>query len=113
MRYYFATLLVLFFFSQPAHTQPAGEFDPAMALATRMKDSLLLTTGQKDSIYTVNLQLNNLRTAAREQYQQQPDSLQHRLQQIEYSRDPLYRPILGVEKFLLYKSKKRALLTAN
>ena len=87
--------------------------EAALQLATRMRDSLMLSTTQYDSIYAINQQINQRNTAARLQYSQQSDSLQASLQRIEYSRDPLYRPVLGVDKYLLYKSKKRALLTGN
>ncbi|WP_199119243.1 hypothetical protein [Pedobacter sp. ASV28] len=83
----------------------------AQALTQRMRDTLQLRNGQRDSIYAINVHLNELSSAVRAQGQ--PDSLQPRLQRIEYTRDPLYLPVLGIDKFLLYKRKKVALLTGN
>lgn len=111
MKQFFLMLLTCICFDYLGNAQSGNTDAVAQALALRMRDSLQLSNGQKDSIYAINVQLNELSTAVRAQGQ--PDSLQSRLQRIEYTRDPLYRAVLGIDKFLLYKRKKVALLTGN
>ncbi len=81
----------------------------AEKIAARLKDSLQLTVSQKNAIYQVNLDLHQQKLAARELHP--GDSLTHHIQQIENSRDSLYRPILGEEKYPLYRSNKRRLVS--
>lgn len=77
-----------------------------------MKDSLLLSDKQKDSIYSLNIRLNNEKAQLRSQYADM-DSLQYHTQRVEASRDSLYRTVLDEEKYRLYKTKKRNLITNN
>ena len=81
-------------------------------IAQRMKDSLSLTDQQKDSIYSVNILLNYKKGQLRKQYADM-DLLQLHFQQVERLRDSLYKTILGDEKYLLYKDKKRYLISNN
>ncbi len=111
MKQFFFLLLIFICSGYHANAQTGNPDPAAQELTQRMRDSLQLSNGQKDSIYAINVQLNELSTAVRAQGQ--PDSLQVRLQRIEYTRDPLYLPVLGIDKFLLYKRKKVALLTGN
>ena len=81
-------------------------------IAQRMKDSLLLTTPQQESIYTINMQLHSQKMALRQQHLS-ADTLRLQFQKIENGRDSLYRQILSPDQFLLYKQKKRNLVNGN
>ena len=108
--------LVIVFIALLYHCQGMAQSNSGEALAgsiaQKMKDSLALTSMQKDSIYAINLRLLEQKTTVRQQY---TDSiaLQYQLQRVERLRDSLYRPVLGEDKYPLYKIKKRNLLTAN
>ncbi|MFT3823037.1 MAG: hypothetical protein QM731_03920 [Chitinophagaceae bacterium] len=99
-----------------AVTTVKAQENPATVLASKiaqkMKDSLSLTTEQMQSIYTINMQLHQQKMAARQQYAGNP-SLGNYIQKIENTRDSLYRPVLTDEKYQLYKSKKRNLVSNN
>ena len=81
-------------------------------IAQKMQDSLYLSSEQRDSIYAINNRLQSQKMQARMQYAG-ADSIQYHLQRIENTRDSLYKPVLGAEKYLLYKQKKRNLISAN
>ncbi len=83
-----------------------------LRIAQKLQDTLGLSAAQKDSIYSINHQLQNKKMLARQQYTG-TDSLGYHLQRIENTRDSLYKPVLGAEKYLLYKQKKRNLISAN
>ena len=91
-----------------AQTGPGVEV--ASRIADRMKDSLLLSNLQRDSVYAINLKLHTQKMAARQQYAE-PEALRQAIQAVENARDSLYRPVLGEEKFLLYQQKKRNLIS--
>lgn len=84
----------------------------AQKIALKMKDSLLLSGIQKDQVYTINMQLHEQKTLAR---QQSPalDSLGLKIQRIENRRDSLYRGVLTEEQYILYRQKKRNLVNNN
>ena len=84
----------------------------AEKVANRMRDSLSLSSIQRDSIYAINLRLMQESQAARAK-NLPPDELQAELQLIERSRDKLYKAVLGQDKFLLYKPRKYALVFAD
>lgn len=100
-------LICAFHFSN-AQTGPAAEL--AAKIADRMKDTLLLTTVQRDSVYQINLSLHEQKMAVRSQ-QSDSETMRQRFQEIENTRDGRYRTVLGEEKFLLYKQKKRNLIS--
>ncbi|MBY0349080.1 MAG: hypothetical protein K2W79_12545 [Hydrotalea flava] len=85
----------------------------AEKLAKKMKDSLDLTGQQKQQLKDVNKQLHNSKMALRNQYSGQDSVLTIKIRQVENTRDSLYRPILGEQKFLLYRQKKINLLQMN
>lgn len=91
-----------------AQTDPGAEI--AARIADRMKDSLQLSNIQRDSVYTINLQLHTQKMTARQQHTE-PEALRQAIQQVENIRDSLYRPVLGEEKYLLYKQKKINLIS--
>lgn len=103
------TLIIAMLLTGALKAQQASPEAQAFQLATRMSDSLSLTVEQKDSVYAISLRLIQ---QTRDVFSQAPpaDSLQPRLQRIENERDVLYKPILGIEKYLLYKQRKRVLL---
>lgn len=85
---------------------------PSEHIANKLKDSLNLSASQRDSLFVINNYLQNQKQQARLQHPS-ADSVQYYLQRIENTRDSLYRPVLGSEKYLLYKQKKRYLISAN
>ena len=93
-----------------------GQTTPAAVVAEkivqRMKDSLSLTESQRSGIYSVNLQINTQKAAARQAYGG-TDSLRIKIQQVENRRDSLYGPILTPAQFSQYKQKKQALISGN
>ena len=106
----FSLLLLIY---MPCSGQANASEQLAGHIAQKMKDSLALTTVQKDSIYAINLRLLQYKTTVRQQYGTDSLLLQQHLQHTEWLRDSLYRPILGEELYPLYKIKRRTLLTGN
>jgi hypothetical protein len=94
-----------------AQTTPMQQV--AAAQAQRMKDTLGLTTVQKDSIYQVNLRLMNEKHDLRSQYANNPALLRSKTQEVENTRDSRYAPILTPAQFTLYQQKKRNLLSGG
>lgn len=107
-------LMTIFFLVTTVTSKAQNSFATQIAekIAQRMKDSLLLSDKQKDSIYSLNIRLNNEKAQLRSQYADM-DSLQYHTQRVEASRDSLYRTVLDEEKYRLYKTKKRNLITNN
>jgi type IV pilus biogenesis protein CpaD/CtpE len=101
-------LMIPFSICIVAQQSPAEQV--ASRIAQKMKDSLVLTETQREQVYNVNIQLSNQKQAARASATD-PDELGRQLQQIENTRDGLYQPILGEEKFMLYKQKKMNLVS--
>jgi hypothetical protein len=85
----------------------------AQKIAKKMKDSLSLTGNQKSKIYDVNMRLHNKKQIARNETVNNPVLLATKIQNIEKTRDSLYKPILTVPQFDLYKIKKRNLVNNN
>ena len=84
----------------------------AKKIADRITDSLALSEQQRAALYAINMQLHDRKMLLRQQYSS-PDSLRYYLQAAENSRDSLYLPVLGKEKFALYLRKKRNLVNNN
>jgi hypothetical protein len=91
----------------------AAAVELAQKIANKMKDSLGLTVQQQAGIYQINLQLHGQKQQARQQYSGNPAQLGPVIQAIEQSRDSLYKPLLLPQEFLVYKQKKRNLVTNN
>jgi hypothetical protein len=89
---------------------------PAQQIATKisqkMKDSLQLSEGQRLQVFDLNIEIANQKMTQR-QLHANSDSLRYYLQRVENMRDSLYRPVLGEEKYLLYKQKKTKLISNN
>lgn len=83
----------------------------ANKIAQKMKDSLNLTSQQKNTIKDINLSLSDQKKVARQQHPG-PSAVSY-IQKIENTRDSLYKQILSADKYLLYKQKKRNLVNNN
>ena len=81
-------------------------------IAQKMKDTLGLTEIQKDSLYVINMQIGDHKADARRQYTA-PDLLRTTIQQVENTRDSLYRRVLTEQQYALYRQKKRNLVNNN
>lgn len=84
----------------------------AIKMARRMKDSLGLSTTEQQQLYIINLQLYNKKNELWSKYSNE-DSLFIHTQKIEDTRDSLYKAVLINDKYLLYKQKKRLLISNN
>ena len=82
-------------------------------IANRMKDSLTLTSNQRNQLYQINIQLHDAKSGIRQTYAGSDSLLTVHIQRIENARDSLYRPVLGEEKYFIYKQKKRNLVTTQ
>ena len=94
------------------YAQPPAAIQLANRIADKMKDTLVLTMGQRGQIYAININLHNQKMQVRQQTTNL-DSLRVRTQRVESKRDSLYRTILPDPKYVLYLQKKRYLVTAN
>lgn len=108
MKIIFALVLVTAGFAANAQSTPADII--ADKIAQKMKDSLSLSASQKLEIYQINLQLHEHKLSKRAQYAG-TDSAGVHVQRVENTRDLLYRPVLGENKYQLYLQKKRNLLS--
>lgn len=108
---YCLLLMLVFIINKETSAQSNTSSQLSTRIADRLKDSLTLTSVQRDSIYQVNQRLALQKATIRQTVT--GDSLRIRIQKIENTRDSLYKPILGEEKYLLYKSKKITLLNNN
>lgn len=103
-------MLLCLFLSLSALSQtPAQQL--ANHIAQKMKDTLGLSTQQRNDIYNINMSLHQQKQEAR-QLHSGPD-LRNFLQAIEHTRDSLYHNVLPNEKYLLYIEKKSNLVSAN
>ncbi len=91
-----------------SHAQTMAE-EIAGRIAKKMKDSLSLTETQRQQVYDINIRLTSQKQAARAASTDR-EIVGKELQRIENTRDGLYQPILGEEKFGTYKMKKNNLV---
>lgn len=105
-------LLLLIAAESSMYAQSDDAEQVAQKIARKMKDSLQLTDQQKDQLYVINMELHNRKTVARQQHST-ADALRNSLQRIENERDSLYKPVLTNDQFLLYRQKKRYLISNN
>lgn len=114
MKYIIVTILFLgirFGFSQSDTTHNPGN-SVAIRVADKMADSLNLNNTQRNKIYEINLALHTQKMAARRSYTGR-DAIRNAIQQIENSRDSLYRMALPEDKYLLYRQKKFKIVSAQ
>ncbi len=107
------TLLLFIGLQTNAQSSNGVAVQVAQKIAKKMKDSLNLTGNQKNKIYNVNINLHNQKQTARSQTVNNPTLLTTKIQTIEKTRDSLYKPILTVPQYDLYKVKKRNLISNN
>jgi hypothetical protein len=84
----------------------------SLKVVERMKDSLVLSEAAKVKVYNINLELQNEKAAIWKQYSD-PDMIQMHLQNIENKRDLLYSSVLNNNQFILYKQKKKNVISNN
>jgi hypothetical protein len=108
----FSVLLTAFL--NTANAQAGNQQEAASRLANyiadKMKDSLLLSSVQRDQVFSINVELHNRKMAARS-ITSNRDSLSISVQQIENKRDSLYARVLSEQQLGLYKQKKRSLIS--
>lgn len=92
---------------QPPET-PAQKL--AKKQAKRMKDSLDLTSEQRHKLYAINMDLYQKKTKARMDYQNDSLQMRQKIQQVEKTRDSLYKTVLPPAKYTLYLQKKRTMI---
>ena len=91
-------------------SSPASQI--AERIAQKMKDSLELSNQQKTQLYSINMQIHEWKGNVRQQYSG-TDSVGYYIQRMENRRDSLYRNVLNEEKYVIYKQKKRTLISNN
>ncbi len=104
-------IMILLAICQCCSAQSVGQ-QVTDRISQKMKDSLWLNTTEFSKIDSLNQLLYTRKMELRQQYGQ-PDSLTIYTQRVEKSRDSLYRLFLSVEKYQLYKQKKRNLISNN
>lgn len=101
------------FFGFSAEAQPTPVSNSISAkISQRAKDSLGLTEGQRVRLFQLNQLIDSSKQEVWKKYDS-PDSLKIHLQQIENTRDSLYRPVFSEAQYHLYLKKKKYLITNN
>lgn len=101
---------ISFVYAQGQQNSPAVLL--AQHIANKMADSLALTAQQKTKVLQINMDLHKEKDAARKRTSDRT-IVGAEIQRIEKSRDTLYSTVLNEQQYLLYKSKKRNLITAR
>jgi len=84
----------------------------AQKIADKMKLELNLSNIQRDSIFQINLQLNDQKKNAWTQYKD--TKLSQELQRIEKRRDSLYKTVLTSDsQYQMYRQKKFRIVSAD
>lgn len=104
---------LIFFISCCVEAQQNYGENYAIKVAHRMKDSLSLSEEQRVQLYNINMRINNQKADVWQKYGSSDSLIAVHLQPIENSRDSLYRPVLGEKKYILYRTKKRNLISNN
>lgn len=105
-------LSVLLFVLAIAHSSEAQSPEIASRMLQKMRDSLLLSVMETNSVDSVNKLLHSQKTQVRQQHSN-VDSLTKYIQLVERSRDSLYHIVLPEGKYMLYRQKKRNLISNN
>jgi protein subunit release factor B len=82
-------------------------------IANKMKDTLSLIENQKQNIYNINMQLHDQKQAMRAAHSSNPTVMATKIQEVEKTRDSLYSTILSSSQYIMYKVKKRNLISNN
>lgn len=115
MKITFLILGIFFSATVPAQNESSANshsIQLAHRIAKKMKDTLALSAQQRQQVYQVNITLSDQKHALRQQ-DLIANSLRVQIQRVERTRDSLYLPILGNEKYQLYLEKKRNLINNN
>lgn len=108
-------LLLLGFFTIPAvatcQESPAESL--ARKIAKKIGDSLVLSIQERADILSVNLSIAAQKKAVFQNAAIADSVKAGQLQTIENSRDSLYKRIIGVERFEVYKIKKKSIVNKN
>lgn len=105
-------LLLLLVFVSAIHAQATPAAQLAHHIADKMKDSLGLTNQQRAKLFQINMDLFDKKTGARKKSKDRT-IIGPELQQVEKTRDGLYKEVLTQQQYLLYLQKKRHMITAN
>ena len=109
-----ALIIIICVAFSPAYSQVDSiALSLATRIANRLMDSLDLTENERDKILNANIELHKKKVKVRSDYSDAGE-LKYFIQQIENSRDSLYKLIIEPdEKFQAYLSRKRLLLQSN
>lgn len=102
-----ATFIILGYQSRSQQTDVVTSV--ANKIADRIKDSLSLTTEQRNGIYQANLWIHQQKQGVRTQYSS-TDSVRIHIQRIENKRDSVYYLVLPMEKYEAYLIRKIELI---
>lgn len=109
MRKIFCILTLFFFPLSFVHAQEAPAAQLSHKIANKVADSLNLNNQQRAKIFGINMELSRKKTEARKKSADRV-AVGKDLQQIEGSRDAMYKEILTQEQYTLYLQKKRNLV---
>lgn len=108
---FFLLLLGFTFLGVNAQSNPAEQV--AHKIADKMRDTLVLTDAQRGQLYGINMRLHQQKMQARQQHGNDQDVVGKALQQVENTRDSLYKEVLTEQQYVLYQQKKRNLVSIN
>lgn len=106
------TSLIIFaltVFALYSRAQQPAAVSISLKITQRMKDSLGLTETQKFHLHQINMQMDSSRQVIWRNISSD-DSLRFFLQQIENTRDSLYRPVFTEQQYQWYLQKKSKLI---
>jgi hypothetical protein len=95
-----------------AQQQEPPEAQVAHKIANKMADSLSLTNQQRAKLFAINMELSKKKKEARKKSTDRTVVGQE-LQQIEGTRNAMYKTVLTEEQYGLYLQKKRNLVNNN
>jgi hypothetical protein len=106
--------VVLFFavLTVCAQQQESPESKLAHKIANKMADSLGLDNQQRAKIFNINMELSRQKKLARKKSTDR-SVVGQELQQLEGTRDGMYKTVLTTEQYSLYLQKKRNLVNNN
>jgi hypothetical protein len=107
-------IVALFFFvsTLKAQQQETPEAKVAHKIANKMTDSLGLTNQQRAKIFSINMDLSKKKKDARKKSTDR-SIVGQELQQIEGTRNAIYKTVLTQEQYTLYLQKKQNLVNNN
>lgn len=101
---------VLLLKAQQAQETPEAQV--AHKIANKMADSLGLTNQQRAKVFTINMELSKKKKEARKKSTDRT-TVGQELQQIEGTRNAMYKSVLTTKQYNLYLQKKRNLVNNN